>query len=237
MRAPELVRADMAALKRPSLPVPGSPAGIARWREDIAAWRDANPDGDARYEALLGELDAIDAALAAGRERESWGQRVGIPARTLRAALEARDEGPVQLARTWVASGKPWLVLMGSVGTGKSVGAAWALLQLRGSALWVSAAELATKAGGFSGAEFAERLKGVEVLVVDDVGTEHANDFAKAVMAEVLTFRHEQELRTIVTTNLAGDVFRARMGTRLADRIRSACVAREFGGASLRGAT
>lgn len=46
--------------------------------------------------------------------------------------------------------------------------------------------------------------------------------------------RHENGERTVLTSNLTWQAFSARMGLRLADRIRSAARVSEFAGRSLR---
>ena len=231
------VQADIARLARPRMPVPAtSPAVLQAWRFELESWRAATPDGDTRYEALLAEWDTLEAEAKKHRELEAWGERAGIPQRTLRAALSAREEAPILLTREWLATSKTWLVLMGGVGTGKSVAAAWALLQSRPKrCMWETAVGLAARAGGFDGQTHALRLKGCDVLVVDDLGVEHSSEFGRSVLAEVLLHRHEEGLSTVLTTNLSGAAFRERVGERLADRIRGDCATRAFGGDSLRG--
>lgn len=239
MRATDAVWADIAALNRPRFPSSPTPGAIATWTAAIAEWRTANPGGDAAYEVLLSELDAIEKASSRAVAAKTLLERAGVPARAINAMASPLDTPALILAREWFATSLPWLVLMGGVGVGKSVAAAWcvrAALEARQSALWVTAAELAMRAGGFDGQTYALRLKGVDMLVVDDVGTENLTDFAKSVRDEVLAHRHEEGLRTVITTNLGGKEFGVRMGARLADRIRSACKAREFAGPSLRGA-
>lgn len=241
MRPLDEVWADIRALERPSFPPMPTPRGLADWRTAIEAWRSERPEGDARYAALLAELDEVEAARRAETTREEatrrWAESVGLPARTLKAALEAREEAPLALAREWLASPHPWLVLLGGTGTGKSTAAAWALLRCREvgqSCLWAPSSALAQRAGGFDGAPYADRCKGADVLVLDDFGTEHLTDWARSVVTDVLLHRHEAGARTVVTSNLAGEAFRTRLGARLADRVRSACKAREFSGPSLR---
>ena len=200
---------------------------------------EANPGGDERYQTLLDERDACEARHQANRALEASLTRAGVPSRVLAVAMAPRPEGPVVLAREWLQSGKPWLVLLGSTGVGKSVAAGVACVeaaQAGASVLWLPAAELATRAGGFDGQTFALRCKGVGLLVVDDFGTEHASDFARSVMLEVLMHRHENGERTVVTSNLAGVDFAKRIGSRMADRMRNAGRSKEFAGPSLRGA-
>lgn len=238
MRPLTEIQADIAALGRPRFPLSPTPETCAEFRGRLQAWRDVNPDGDARYEILLAEWDAYEKAASASATAKTQLERAGVPNRAANTMAGLRDTPALILARAWWASTKPWLVMLGSTGVGKSVAAAWCVRQAveaRQSALWVSAAEFATKAGGFDGQPFASRCKGVDVLVVDDIGTEHQTDWARAVRDEVLMFRHEAELRTVLTSNLDGKAFSERLGVRMADRLRAACMSKAFAGPSLRG--
>lgn len=238
MRPLAEIQADLAALGRPRMPVGVDPKAIEAWRVELAAWNAAHPGRQADYVALLDEWDAYDAAQAERHAGAAALTRAGVPSRVLTAALAARETPAVALAREWLAGPKPWLVLMGGTGVGKSVAAAVALVdasKARQSCLWVPAVELATRAGGFDGVAFGLRCKGADVLVLDDVGMEHGNDFARSVLSEVLQHRHENEARTVITTNLSGADFARRLDARLVDRIRSACVSKALVGPSLRG--
>lgn len=233
------IQADLTALGRPRFPLSPTPAALADFRARLETWRMANPDGDARYEALLADWETYEARQTQNRESEALSARYGVQLRLATAAAAPRDSGPMALAQEWWAGTKPWLVMLGATGVGKSVAAAWVLtraLEARQSVLWVSASELAMRAGGFDGQTFALRLKGVELLVIDDIGTEHLTDFSRSVRDEVLMFRHEALSRTVLTSNLDGKAFAERLGVRMADRLRGACMSKAFAGPSLRGA-
>jgi DNA replication protein DnaC len=242
----EKLLADLAALDRPRCPLFATPTSAAHlmWRAQLGAWVLANPDGNDRYEALLralGELEEAEARARADRERlRSWGER-HVPRLIAAALASVRDTQALQMAGAWLNQPKPWLVLLGAPGTGKSVAAAWALrrcFENGDTVAWQSAATIATRAGGFNGEELATRLRGVDVLAVDDLGAEHDSDWGRSVLREVLQSRHDDGLRTIVTSNLFGAEFRGHIGTRLADRVRGQCLAAELRGKSLReGAT
>ena len=232
------IQADLTALGRPRFPSSPTPTRLELWRNEVDLWRKHNPDGDARYEALLAEWEAYEVAQSRAREGVTTLARYGVQERLAKAAASPRDSEPMTLARTWWAGAKPWLVMLGATGVGKSVAAAWVLtraLEARQSVLWVSASELAMRAGGFDGQTFALKCKGVELLVIDDIGTEHLTDFSRSVRDEVLMFRHEALSRTVLTSNLDGKAFAERLGVRMADRLRGACVSKAFAGPSLRG--
>lgn len=250
------IQSDISALGRPRFPFSsiGARTGqlgplsgqlgsaMTAWREDMAAWRSTYPDREERYEALLAEQDALETAVAADRARReslrAWGEK-HLPRRVAKVLEAGADESirAMEVAKRWLESPKPWLVLLGSSGQGKSIAAAWALRRCaeKGAAVaWAQADSLAVSAGGFGGEERAARLRQVDVLVMDDIGTEHASEFSRSVMRGILQARHEDLLRTIVTSNQAGAEFRETVGVRLARRMRDECVAVELTGEPLK---
>jgi DNA replication protein DnaC len=131
------------------MPIGVDPKAIEAWRVELAAWNAANPERQSDYVRLLEEWDAYDAAQADRHAGAAALTRAGVPSRVLAAAMAARDTPAVALAREWLAGSKPWLVLMGGTGVGKSVAAAVALAaasKARQSCLWVPAVELTTRA-------------------------------------------------------------------------------------------
>jgi hypothetical protein len=140
----------------------------------------------------------------------------------------------VMACREWVFSRATLLILAGKVGTGKSLGAAWALwdrLTMTSPVnvhtgqkippdgrLWISAQDVANLNPQWSPDRVElEHLKAVPILVVDDVGEE---DGSPAKVATLICSRCADGLRTIVTTNLDRGTFRERYGERLIDRLR-----------------
>jgi DNA replication protein DnaC len=250
------IQSDIEVLGRPRFPFSSSGArtgqleplrgqlgnSMAAWREAMEAWRATYPDREERYEALLAEQDALERAVAEDRARreslKAWGAK-HLPGRVAKVLEAGADESirAIEVAKRWLESPKPWLVLLGSSGQGKSIAAAWALRRCaeKGSTVaWAQADTLAVLAGGFGGEERAERLRHVDVLVMDDIGTEHASEFSRSVMRGILQARHEDLLRTIVTSNQAGAEFRETVGVRLARRMRDECVAVELTGEPLK---
>lgn len=104
-------------------------------------------------------------------------------------------------------------------------------------ARWQNASTLVREIGSAFDSDASARLevvKHVECLVLDDLGAEHRSEFTASLLFELLQHRHEEALRTVVTTNLNPEAFRERVGSRLYDRIRSACVWTIADGQSLR---
>lgn len=240
-RSQETVVAEMQAIGRPSL----FAGGINRIGVDLEAWKVANPEAENRYQTLASELEAYEARVDA--ERAAKDRSAAYNAKFERLPAEVREALPRieldptvrQRLRDWVTGERSWLVLAGPPGTGKSLTAGWVLVQLakRGQAIrWVRAAKLVTLVGGWSGEAEAQRLEHVDALAVDDVGTEHRTDFSTSVFDALLCGRHENLLKTVLTTNLKREELRTRLGPRVADRVFSECEFIEFISKSRRGA-
>ncbi len=110
------------------------------------------------------------------------------------------------------------LVLMGPVGTGKTLAACSWLRSWEGDG-FMTAAELARWPRYDMAA--MKRLLEKGRLVVDDLGTEYMDDKGNflAVFDEFVNTRCANMKQTIITTNLAPEAFRARYGERITDRI------------------
>jgi DNA replication protein DnaC len=121
-----------------------------------------------------------------------------------------------------------WLVLMGPVGVGKSH-LAYAIAGealRRGTPVFaanVSAMLAMIRQGYGDGQQLTaeqrmERLRGVELLVMDDWGMERATDWADETLFGVLDTRYLTQRPTVVTTNLPLLAL-ANKGDRLASRL------------------
>lgn len=78
-----------------------------------------------------------------------------------------------------------------------------------------------------------KRLRNVEVLCVDDLGTEpcesmNYGDYVNSSM-DMITYRYEEQLCTIATSNLAADEIRTYYDERFADRFREMMHIIDFG--------
>lgn len=244
MRTIPEIESDLAALRRPRFEVRlmMTPAAREAWQRTLEDWKRENPDGDARYTELLAEWDAVEQAEALAKRLAIDLERLHLPS-LVRDALKMGKRGPLyEQVDAWVTSKTPWLVLMGPSGIGKSVAAGYGLhRQMRAGSRcrWQNAASLVREVGStfdHDAQRRMEQVKHTECLVLDDVGAEHRSDFSAGLLFEVCQHRHEESLRTIITTNLSIEDLRARVGSRLYDRIRSAGVFAVGDGRSMRGA-
>ena len=75
----------------------------------------------------------------------------------------------------------------------------------------------------------------VDLLVIDDLGTEKTSDYSQQVMYQVVSTRYNNKLPTIVTTNASSADIKEKNGTRIFSRIASGLVV-VLDGADLRAA-
>ncbi len=239
------LEAEIAALGRPSaLFDPESKgtfgalmAGLQTSLARAKAWDAANPGKAIVHRDLCAQLEretkrvereeaerkALERTL---RTSAAKLERSGAGERSLQAAATAVDTEALGVVKRWLQdSGKVWLALCGSPGTGKSVAATWAVREaIRGgsTAAFRRTAEIAKLSGFEAGAAELQHLKSVDLLALDDFGAELLTDYARAQLFELLDARHEAYGRTILTSNLqwmgAGGMAE-RLGERLVDRI------------------
>lgn len=233
-----------------------------RRADERKAWEAANPETARIWsEALLEDHRRTTERDAAARH-ENAHARALLTLRALKVPLDAIDalahpknNKPLQAAKEFVAAPATtarFLLLLGQKGVGKTVAAAFVLRELvakganhsepsGGMARKASAAEftLASSLARISGynhddREWFERLCETRVLVIDDLGADAANQFSAAMLDELLTRRHAERLRTVITSNLGKDAIKARLGDRLTDRIRETGIVCVTVGDSLR---
>ena len=188
-------------------------------------------------------LDAM--ARDAVRRRKVKRDLAAIPPR-VQPHLDNPDETEaVQAVRAFMASDRTLLVISGGVGTGKTIAGCVALevaFQSDGkgpTGTFLKAIDL-VRAGSFN-TDFWSQVAKVPVLVVDDLGTEPLDDkgWIIANIHALLDSRYDHCLKTIFTTNLPADKFKARYGCdggRLIDRLREVGTFISLAGSSMRSA-
>ena len=216
-----------------------SKAAVETHRAACEAWESAHPEAAVRWNELLDQQKAEDARLyeerygaeaAALEQMRCAGFAEGLLSPIRSSSSQLRDSACFSATRDWLLDGTTWvLLLMGPPGCGKSQSATWVAHQLlsRGfsprlvpclkvsdGSLYDVAAEVyrwrcSTQAG---------------LLVLDDLGEgEQRNEKRAAWRAwvdDVLTQRHAQRRKTIITTNRTIEEFKGWLGERLVDRLR-----------------
>jgi DNA replication protein DnaC len=208
-------------------------------RERLTAEVQLHDDAQAKEKARA--EDELAARREADAKREAAAARPrligrGVPARLadaiLRGALEETDA--IRLAKAFTASRRTILVISGVRGAGKTVAAAWLVAQYP-FARFIDVSRLA-RLSRYSEEDMAP-LEECALLAIDDLGTEYADDKGSfmATLDGLVNARYADERRTVITTNLQANTFKARYGERIADRIREAGRFVELASKSLRG--
>lgn len=244
----EEIRNELIELGRPEAVWFPKTAFLRRQAEQ-KAWDASHPEALRRHCELVGmehELNEAAKRQAEAAVLERWTKKQlessGVGLRDIGAATSPSDTPALREAKAWWEEPtKPtWLVLVGTKGTGKTVAASWLVLQAlysRQTAKYVRAAELVRLSSFDEGRTQLEFLKRVDLLVVDDFGTEHRTDYGAGLLFDVFDSRHADRVRTVVTTN--GSDRRSiemSLGERLMDRVESDGWLRKVSGKSLRGA-
>lgn len=176
----------------------------------------------------------------------AWGN-VGIPSRFLDCTLDsflARSPGNGELVEQlvdWAATDR-WLVLYGLVGRGKTgIAAALARSMVDAGAglLFRRVPDLldrlkASYNGDGREMELLAALYAVDVLVLDDVGTDRPTDWTIERLFRIINERYDERKRTIITTNLGPNELSDFLGARNWDRLREMALFLRVAGPNLR---
>lgn len=146
---------------------------------------------------------------------------VGMPPHQARSVEQAFNQAQIFAERR---SG--WLLLQGNYGVGKThLAAAIAnfAVDLGIPTLFITVPDLLDSlrfAYSSSDTTFEERfeeIRRVQLLILDDFGTQNATPWAQEKLFQILNYRYINKLPLVVTTNLALDEIDARIRSRLAD--------------------
>jgi DNA replication protein DnaC len=201
--------------------------------EVAAAWNEALLEDHRRTQRL--EFEATT------RQHESRMpdrlRELGVPDTAIRALETWSDTPAWQQAGKFLEADTQFLVMLGTVGTGKTVAAArvlaWALRQNM-ECHFLRATTLA-RLSGYEDKSFFDRLCWAPVVVLDDYGTEHLHGFAQSLFNEWLDCRYARAShRTVITANLQLEEFKGRIGERAVDRIREVGMVHIGKGSSMR---
>lgn len=142
----------------------------------------------------------------------------------VQTALDARRQVPR------ILSG-PSLLLLGPTGTGKTFQAYGAIRALSMSGVGVSwmvvtaadfYASLRPRPGVDSESEF-RKVADIDLLVLDDLGAAKDSEWNEEINYRLINHRYEQELPTIITTNVPPRQLSEKLGERVTSRLIEMC--------------
>lgn len=220
------------------------PTSAERLKAEQAAWDASNPgvaDAAGAAQDYAEALRVEHEKRATHREREEWIYSTLDDAPRIRAVVQkGLDDSPAHDAvRDW-ARGKSWcLLLLGGVGCGKSTACGHFAIEVARKEerrpVWARAVEASRMSAFGDDAEqrFA-KWREANLLVLDDLGTELMTPTWQQALDDILDYRYQHSLRTLLPTNLSAEEFKKRYGERIADRIRHEGTIRQLAGESMR---
>ena len=223
---------------RPIAEVLAAIATSAPMRDPAAAEREQR--------AIAARDERIAKRDAAAARAASLAAITSIPVR--RDLLEPILDGAVSATpaitavREWYdARSKPVLVLIGGVGSGKTVAAACLVVHARASSRHLVTAyakmrDVANlyRAGFGADAAAFERLIVAGLLVIDELTTERDIDLGRAALHEVIDERGAHGRPTLLLANRTKDEIRSRYDARTIDRLRENAAVVELAATSMR---
>lgn len=150
----------------------------------------------------------------------------------------------VGLAAKWLQEPAWALVLLGDYGVGKTglgIGLLRAAAERRMVGLFVKAPDLLSRVRATYGKnsdatelEVLESLRNVPLLMLDDLGADKETDWATAMLFQILDARHDENRKTIVTTNLSVPDLALHIGERTMHRFEEDAIFHHMEGPNLR---
>lgn len=124
-------------------------------------------------------------------------------------------------------SSRPWLLLYGAFGTGKThLGAAIAnhRLSMGEPAVFIVVPDLLdhlrstfSPSSDVTYDELFETVRNTPLLILDDLGTQTSTPWAQEKLYQIVNHRYNKELPTVITTNLSPDEIEPRLRSRICD--------------------
>lgn len=223
-----------------ALPCKGEDAGVADCEAAKAHDTCARARDDYRCPRTRLRRERAEARRREIKERESRRRTLladGIPELVLHAldAGEVNSTQPLEATRAFLAGrDRDLLLLLGTVGTGKTFAACIAACEGRGWPRLITAKQL-ERIDTYDDATMRD-LEERDILIIDDAGEEYADRKGHFVslFGGLINARYSGKKRTIITSNFSWAQFRERYGVRVEDRIAEAGKVLSFTGASLR---
>jgi len=171
-----------------------------------------------------------------------WFVRAGAPSKLIEATLESwkpRLASDLEVAAAigkFVLSFRGLMVLTGPVGTGKSH-LAVALMKKFGCGRFISQNTILMKLRATyrndRAEDIVESCKAAKFLALDELGDSTGSKDEFPALYEIVNHRYNEDLPTVITSNIDPDAFPEIFGDRLADRL-CACVRVRLKGPSWR---
>ena len=188
-------------------------------------------DRGAEYKRKMAESDDKMRRDQWGRNLDLSGLRIPADMREAVLAKKLRETPALRVLREWYAQSrgeKPWLMVGGPCGIGKTVAAAWVIARTQGVYL---------RAGQLKRLEWDKEEWGRAVstpfLIIDDLGRERDKERSAPVLLDLLDERPDKA--TYLPTNLdQGGFLDVYEDPRLHDRMAQLCMDVWIDGASLR---
>jgi DNA replication protein DnaC len=175
-----------------------------------------------KQSSSLQSLDSLDLPLLKSMRFETFNCNLSLPENE-RQTLE----GALSFARNFAAEPQGWLVLQGYNGCGKTHLAAAIANQLRESSkevLFIVVPDLLDHLRSSFGPDsrvsydaLFERIKKIPVLVLDDFGEHSGTPWAEEKLYQLINYRYNAQLATVITTVLSLDEMDGSVSSRLAD--------------------
>lgn len=209
-------------------------------------WEAENPELTADWNAAWLEDEQrtriLEAEVARKQFRENMPyrlERMGVPPLAVDALKANLQTAAMSHVEVFMRSDRLILLLLGGPGTGKTVAAASALIEAPAhSSVFAQAVDVARLSDyNVEHMHELERVTEAKLLVLDDLGAEHANDFWVSRLDGIINHRYGHKRRTVITSNLDAQRFKKQYGERIADRVREVGMVKSCGNQSLRKAS
>jgi DNA replication protein DnaC len=227
--------------------VPRTPDGSLDLRALFGSIPEPSPEELAREQARREAEEERRAKVEAARVRSELMRTVEqFPVR--RDLLDAIVDGSigstkaVEIARRWYdARSKPFLLMLGGVGCGKTVAAACLAVHAQRGERYVRVEyqkmrDVANlyRAGFGDDAKAFDRLLRTGLLIIDELTTERDADLGRAALHEIVDERSARCLPTLLLANRTKAEIRERYDARTIDRWRESAVVIELADQSMR---
>lgn len=198
--------------------------------------------------ADFGRIVECQCGLVAARRASIYQAASRIPAEYADLDLTTYPDQRIasEVADWWYEQPSPWLVLAGGLGVGKTgltIGLVKKCLADGRSALFRPNVELLsdiratyrTRDGTDPDeAALMGACKSVDLLALDDIGSERVTGWAQERLYEILNHRYNERRRTILVTNLGPEELEDHLGSRILARINGMGWIKEIIGPNLR---